>query len=120
MANSYVVTSDSGRLPFAFTDGQMSSLKATLTLKETRKIGEYLEKFQEKFFKIYKKLNIKLCSRQVLKEELASDKPLLLALDAISGHLNKVYNQTNQFLQYHDEEIAMYKDIIANKLKPQL
>lgn len=50
------------------------------------------ERFQDKFFKIYKKLNIKLCSLEILKEELSPDRPLVHALDSVAGNLNKVYN----------------------------
>jgi len=47
-------------------------------------------------------------------------KPLLLALDSVSGHLNKVLNQVTQFLKQNDTEILQYKNIIAQKLRPQL
>jgi len=41
-----------------------STLK--LTLKDKYKINHYIEKFQDKFYKIYKKLNVKVCSKDVL------------------------------------------------------
>jgi hypothetical protein len=41
-----------------------STLK--LTLKDKHKINHYIEKFQDKFYKIYKKLNVKVCSKDVL------------------------------------------------------
>lgn len=44
----------------------------TLTMKEKGRVDEYVTKFQDKFFKIYKKLNVKVASKEVLKEELDS------------------------------------------------
>ena len=65
-------------------------------------------------------MNIKLESREILREELSASKSVIPGLDAISGHLNKVMNQVNQAIAAHDQEVAQYKDIISKKLKPQL
>lgn len=82
-------------MPFAAAEAQRHSSTMQLTLKDSKKIAEYFEKFQDKLFKIYRRLNIKLESREILREELSVSKPVLLGLDAISGHLNKVLNQIN-------------------------
>ena len=61
-----------------------------------------------------------MCSKEILKQELSPHKPLINGLDSISGNLNKVYNQIVTCLDAHDNEVQLYKEIITNKLKPQL
>jgi len=55
-------------------------------------IDQFVNKYVDKFFKIYKKINVKVESKEILKEELDYKKPLLGIFDSISGHLNKVSN----------------------------
>lgn len=62
-------------------------------MKEKDRIDEYVTKFQDKFYKIYKKLNVKVASKEVLKEELSPSQSLINILAAVGGHLNKVSNQ---------------------------
>ena len=64
----------------------------TLSMKEKSMLDEYVTKFQDKFFKIYKKLNVKVASKEVLKEELDPSQSLISILASIGGHLNKVSN----------------------------
>lgn len=92
----------------------------TIGMKDKNKLDEYVLKFQDKFFKIYKKLNVKVASKEVLKEELDPSQSLINILASIGGHLNKVSNQLTQFLKQNDNEIQIYKNIIQNKLRPQL
>jgi len=82
----------------------------------------YFLKFIEKLYKIYNKLNVKVVSFEVLKQELSplSGKGLLKLLDSLSGNLNKVSNHVSQCLKETDNEVEQYKNIINNKLKPQI
>ena len=106
-------------MPFN-VEGQRTSNPMQFAMKDAKKIAEYFEKFQDKLFKIYRRLNIKLESREILREELSASKSVIPGLDAVSGHLNKVMNQVNQAIAAQDQEVAQYKDIISKKLKPQL
>lgn len=38
---------------------------------------------------------------------------MLLILDSVSGNLNKILNQINEFLKDNDNEILQYKNIIS-------
>lgn len=114
---SYLKSSQ-GHTSWAATGDDPNILR--VSLKDKLKIEEYIRKYAEKFFKVYKKLNVKVVSKEVVNRELDPAKPLLLALDSVSGHLNKVLNQVTQFLKQNDTEILQYKNIIAQKLRPQL
>jgi hypothetical protein len=45
---------------------------------------------------------------------------MLLILDSISGNLNKLLNQIIEFIKENDNEILQYKNIISQKLRPQM
>lgn len=64
-----------------------------LNAKEKKKYDEYIEKYAGKLYKIYKKLNVKSVSKEVLKKEIDGSKHLLQILDSISGNYNKIANQ---------------------------
>ena len=91
-----------------------------VTLEEKIHMDQIVNKFVDKFFKIYKKINVKVESKEILKQELDYKKPLLGIFDSISGHLNKVTNQITQFMKETDNEVHQYKNIIQNKLRPQI
>lgn len=91
-----------------------------VTLEEKVHMDQIVNKFVDKFFKIYKKINVKVESKEILKQELDYKKPLLGIFDSISGHLNKVTNQITQFMKETDNEVHQYKNIIQNKLRPQI
>ena len=69
-----------------------------LTLTEKVKYDEYIFKYTEKLYKIYKRLNVKIVSKEVLKSEFNINKHLLQILDSISGNFNKISNQIAQLL----------------------
>lgn len=91
-----------------------------LTPTEKAKYDEYIFKYTEKLYKIYKRLNVKIVSKEVLKSEFDNNKHLLQILDSVSGNFNKISNQIAQLLQDNDNEIQNYKNIISKKLRPQL
>ena len=64
-----------------------------LNVKEKQKYDEYIEKYAGKLYKIYKKLNVKSVSKEVLKKEIDGSKHLLQILDSISGNYNKIANK---------------------------
>lgn len=89
---------------------------------EKLKMETYFLKFIDKLFGIYNKLNVKVVSLEVLRQELSplGDKSLIQLLDRLSGNLNKVSNHVSLCLKESDNETVMYKNIIANKLKPRI
>ena len=48
-----------------------------MNAKEKKKYDEYISKFAGKLYKIYKKLNVKSVSKEVLKKEIDGSKHLL-------------------------------------------
>ena len=64
-----------------------------LSDKEKTKYYEYIYKYAEKLYKIYKRLNVKMVSNEVLKKEFDVSKHLLQILDSVSGNFNKISNQ---------------------------
>ena len=44
-----------------------------MKIDDTKNIQNYTNKFVEKFYKIYKKLNVKVVSMEVLKNEINSE-----------------------------------------------
>lgn len=60
---------------------------------EKTKYDEYIFKYTEKLYKIYKRLNVKIVSKEVLKSEFDVNKHLLQILDSVSGNFNKISNQ---------------------------
>lgn len=86
---SYMRSSQGGA-SWALTQDDLNILRHSVMDKQ--KIEEYVRKFAEKFFRIYKKLNVKVVSKDVVNQELDPAKPLLAMLDCVAGHLNKVFN----------------------------
>jgi hypothetical protein len=79
-----------------------------LNQAEKQKLDDYFERFVDKFFKIYKKLNVKIVSIKVLQDEMSpkGDKGFLALMDSVSGNLNKVSNHVSLFLRENDLEIS--------------
>ena len=73
--------------------------------KEKAKYYQYIVKYAEKLYKIYKRLNVKIVSKEVLKTEFDANKHLLQILDSVSGNFNKISNQITQLLQDNDNEV---------------
>jgi hypothetical protein len=91
----------------------------TMTKDEKEKADKIITKYIDKFFKIYTRLNVKVVSLQILKTEIDVKNPLLMVLDRVSGHLNKVNHQIKESLDSTDNEIQKYKNIIT-KLRSQI
>ena len=70
-----------------------------MSIKENSIVDQYVQKFAEKFLKIFKKLGVKVVSENVVKEEFEKEKTLLQIMDAVSGNLNKVTNQITDHMK---------------------
>jgi hypothetical protein len=70
-----------------------------MSIKENSIVEQYVQKFAEKFLKIFKKLGVKVVSENVVKEEFEKEKTLLQIMDAVSGNLNKVTNQITDHMK---------------------
>ena len=70
-----------------------------MSIKENSIVEQYVQKFAEKFLKIFRKLGVKVVSENVVKEEFEKEKTLLQIMDAVSGNLNKVTNQITDHMK---------------------
>jgi len=92
-----------------------------ISTQEKEQLDQFFLKFIDKLFKIYNKLNVKVVSLSVLKQELTpfGDRSILNLLEALSGNLNKVSNHISTSLKETDHEISQYKNI-QSKLRKEI